>query len=197
MTSSATEIALQNRAKIKAKFQRTIEQNPAFVHDAINALAGRFLIALNEKIPRDSGAYARSWKKFDTNDHTVTVMIDPSATFGDTNNQMPMAILGYWLEISGTSRHFIAPVNAPALSWIGKDGVRRYSKGHFVSKINAKPHIIISKRETNREWKFIVRACAMKHFEYMRGAKKESLSTPIEQLISVGKSGILPNQNGK
>jgi hypothetical protein len=38
---------------------------------------------------------------------------------------------------SGSSRHFIAPVNAQALSWV-EDGVRYFSKGHFVEGVKAR-----------------------------------------------------------
>lgn len=37
----------------------------------------------------------------------------------------------------GTRDHFIAPVDADSLSWVGEDGTRRYSKGHTVTGLPA------------------------------------------------------------
>lgn len=185
----STTLNLTNRAQITARLEKTIKSNPAFVDDALYALVGRFIFTMDNLIPRDTGKYASSWG-VEKNGTTIQFRIDPSATFGE--DARPMTDLAYWLEVSGTKRHFVAPVNASSLHWTLYQNQREFfSKGHYVRGFKAMPHIRPARIETNREKKFIVRAVAMTHFEYMPNAKQENLSVPLSQLINIGKTGKL------
>jgi hypothetical protein len=61
----------------------------------------------------------------------------------------------------GTKRHFIKPVKAKALAWVGADGKTKFSKGHWVSGITARKWMLNNTLDNLDKVTQIITATAM------------------------------------
>lgn len=108
-----------------------LKELPKFYEALIAHLCFETVLVLQETTPGTSLPF--EWQAKITQDRDgVTGLIWNQREVDDPDFQQIMIYLDL-----GTAAHWIFPVNAKALSWVGEDGVRRFSKGHLVRGVTA------------------------------------------------------------
>lgn len=93
------------------------------ISDALDQYSVILLDRLYDLTRKDTGETAESWEVFHS---------DPMQIFITNSNEPVATFLS-----EGTMTHWVEPVLAKALHWIGPDGASWFSKGHFVTGITA------------------------------------------------------------
>ena len=107
--------------RIAEELQSYTETLKVRIDEALDDYAVILLDRLYDLTPKETGETAESWEVFHSNTWEIFI----------TNSNEPVATF----LSQGTIGHWVEPVIAKALRWIGPEGVAFFSKGHMVSGI--------------------------------------------------------------